>query len=119
MSDQEIIPPIGQPKSFLVWLGEQRRGAVVAELSGALRDLIEAMEAHHDHFRGKVSGSISLNFKITLESDVYTVDTTYSVSRPKAPAAKTIMFLGHDGNLATENPKQLQMPFTAAARQGD
>jgi hypothetical protein len=109
----EIIIDKAQPKSFLVFLADQQNGVVINELSRELRDLVEAIENHFEHFRGKVSGSLSVSFKLTLENGVYRVDTTYTSSRPKAPPAGTIMWLGRDGNLAAQNPRQLSMPFTA------
>lgn len=108
----EITNP-SQPKSILTFIAEQQGGAVASELSKELRELTEAIEDHHDHFRGKVSGSIAVQFKITLENGVYTVDSEYAVRRPKVPVARTIMWLGNDGNLATNNPRQLNLPFSA------
>jgi hypothetical protein len=104
---EEILPP--QPKSFLVFLGEQQNGTVVNELSRELRQLVEAIEDHFDRYRGTVSGTLSLNFKVTLDGGAYKIETTYTSSRPKAPPAGTIMWLGRDGNLATQNPRQLSM----------
>lgn len=108
----EVTNPM-QPKSFLTFIAEQQGGVVAAELSKELRELTEAIEDHHDHFRGKVSGSIAVQFKITLENGIYMIDSEYAVRRPKVPVARTIMFLGNDGNLGTNNPKQLNLPFTA------
>jgi hypothetical protein len=111
--EAEVFSP-QQPKSFLAFLAEQQSGAVVTELSRELRNLVEAIEDHFDHYRGKVSGNLAVTFKLTLEGGVYKVDATYTSSRPKAPPAGTVMWLGHDGNLNTQNPRQLAMPFTSA-----
>src|SRR5215467_9749834 len=100
-----------QPKSFLAVLAEQGGGHVVAEMSRELHDLIDAIEQHFDKFRGRVSGSLSLGMKFTLENGAYKVETTYSTSRPKAPAAGTIMWVDRNGDLGTSNPRQLSMPF--------
>ena len=109
--EPEIQQP-NQPKSFLAFLAEQQGGVLAAELSKELRDLTEAIEDHFDHYRGKVEGGLAISFKITLEGGVYRVDAQYASKRPKAPAASTIMWLGNDGNLATSNPKQLNLPFS-------
>lgn len=102
-----------QPKSFLAFLAEQKNGAVANELSKELRDLVEAIEMHVDHFGGgKVSGSLSINIKIVRDSGAYKVEMEYAVRRPKVPAASTFMWMGTDGNLATNNPRQLNLPFS-------
>jgi hypothetical protein len=108
--EPEIQSP-NQPKSFLAFLAEQQGGVVANELSKELRELTEAIEDHFDHYRGKVSGSIGVSLKLTLEGGIYRVDCEYAVRRPKVPVASTIMWLGNDGNLATNNPKQLNLPF--------
>lgn len=99
-------------KSFLQFLAEQGQGAVANELSTRLRDLTEAIEMHFDQFRGKVKGELNVKIKFTLERGMYKVDVEYEQKNPKAPANTTMMWLGRDGNLATENPKQLNMPFS-------
>jgi hypothetical protein len=109
----EVLNPEPQPKSFLTLLAEQQGGAVVRELSREARNLIEQIEMHFQEFRGRVSGSISLNMNFTLENGAYKVMTKYTITPPKAPAAGTIMYLGKDGNLMGHNPNQLAMPFTA------
>lgn len=110
------LPHTNTPKSFLSFLAEQGQGQVVSELSERLRDLTETIEHHFEQFRGKVTGSIDLKLNITLEGGAYKVVTEYTVKPPKAPASGTIMWLGNDGNLATSNPRQLQMPLGAAPR---
>lgn len=103
-----------QPKSFMAFLAEQQGGAVVSEVSKELRSLVEAIEDHYEHFRGKVTGSLTLSFKVTLEGGTYKVDSSYATTRPKAPPAGTVMWLDREGNLGTMNPRQLAMPFTTA-----
>ena len=113
--EPEIISPAPQPKSFLAFLAEQEGGSVVQELSKELRELTEAVQDHFDHFRGKVSAKMTLNVSLKLENGAFKVETSYSVSRPKAPPSGTIMWMGHDGNLQTSNPKQMQMQFVQRA----
>ena len=115
MTDEPEVEIISapQPKSFLSVLAEQQNGTVVNEMSKELHGLIDAIERHFENYRGKVSGSIALNMKFTLENGLYKVETSYSSSRPKAPAAGTIMWLDRDGNLDTKNPRQLTMGFAA------
>lgn len=110
--DIEIEPP-SQPRSFLTFLAEQQSGALVSELSKELRDITEAIEEQFDQFRGKVTGSLTINVKLTLEKGIYRVDIEYASRRPRAPAASTIMWLGRDGNLNTQNPNQLNLPFSS------
>lgn len=107
----EITGP-AQIKSFLTFLAEQGQGAVASELSEGLRELTEAMAEHFDKFRGKVKGELKVKIKFVLEKGIFTIDTDYEVKRPAAPTNRTPMWLGNDGNLQTENPKQLRMPFT-------
>lgn len=109
----EVMAP-QQAKSFLSVLAEQGNGHVVSEMSRELHALIESIEQHYERFRGKVAGSLALTMKFTLENGAYKVETSYATSRPKAPAAGTIMWVDRDGNLGTANPRQLSMPFTTA-----
>jgi hypothetical protein len=105
------LPHGNVPKSFLTFVAEQQSGTVAAELSEKLRDLTEAIEMHFDKFRGKVTGEISLKFKLVLEGGAYRVITEYTVKPPKAPVGNTIMWLGRDGHLQARDPRQLAMPF--------
>ncbi|HEY4355990.1 MAG TPA: hypothetical protein VGN16_09605 [Acidobacteriaceae bacterium] len=114
--EPDIQPP-NQAKSILAFLAEQKGGALVAEMSDEMRNLVEGMENHFDKFRGTVSGSLTLNIKFTIDPKLgaYRVETEYAVRHPKMPAASTIMWLGRDGNLGTTNPQQLNLPFNQIA----
>jgi hypothetical protein len=112
--DGVVLNAMPPPKSFLAVLAEQRGGQVVNELSKELHNLIVNIEDHFEQFRGKVTGSLSLTMKFTLEGGAYKVESTFQSSRPKAPASGTIMWLDHNGDIGTANPRQLQMPFAAS-----
>ena len=101
------------PKSFLSYLAEQQGGAVADELSIAMRDLIENIEMHFEKFRGKVKGEIVVSLKLTLDRGNYKFEAEYKVKAPQAPKGETIMWLGPDGNLHTNNPKQLTFGLRA------
>lgn len=108
---QEVHPHTNTPKPFSAFLMEQQSGAVHAELSEKLRDLVETIEMHFNKFPGKTDGEIGLKFKFTLDRGVYKVKTEYTVKNPKAPAAETIMWVGPNGDLQSNNPRQLTMGF--------
>lgn len=115
-SEPDIQPP-NQAKSILTFLAEQKGGALVAETSEELRNLVEGMEMHFDKYRGTVTGTMTLTIKFSIDPKLgaYRVETEYAVRHPKVPAASTIMWLGRDGNLSPNNPQQLNLPFNQIA----
>lgn len=115
-SRMDIAEP-HQPKSFLAFLAEQEGGALVKELSQELQGLIAGIEEHFAKYRGKVSGSVALNIKMTLDKGMYRVETEYATRRPKPPPTATVMWTDRDGNLSTMNPRQLAMPFSSISNE--
>ena len=106
----EIEPPYtNTPKSFLTYLAEIRGGAIVEELSTAMRALVEQMEAHQDSFRGVTKGEMRLTLKLEHKGSHYEVTAAYEVKPPKAPAARTILWPGPNGSLQGTNPKQIPL----------
>lgn len=115
--EQEAMPPEGgKPKSFLAFLAEQDSGMVVEELSEDLRNATEAVENHVATYHGKATAELTVKVKLTLERGVYKVSVEHATKLPKAPASSTMMWLGVDGNLGQNNPKQMSMPFATVGR---
>jgi hypothetical protein len=115
MSEAEILSN-AQP-NFLTFLNAQKNGDIVLELGRATRDLLQDIMEHHNWVSGTVSGEVNIKIKITREDAIYKVDTTYDIKRPQPPPARTIMWMGMDGNLKTQDPRQLTMTFARQSPQ--
>lgn len=90
------------PRSFGDTLGDLGRGSVYEELGLGLSDLASAVREH-----GKV-GELTLKLKPVGEGQV-TVETALAVKAPQPPRPSTIMFVGKDGSLMRQDPRQQTM----------
>lgn len=88
-------------RSFAEWLHELRGGAALAELSGALHELIGAVEAF-----GK-PGELRLTLKVKPEADamVSVVDDVV-LKKPTAARKPTMWFVDEHANLRRNDPRQ-------------
>ncbi len=84
-------------------------GATVAELVEKFRALGQAVLA-----TGK-AGSLTLTIKLTPlaknNADIVTVAASVKLNAPEADDRKTVFFLNEEGDLATQDPGQMELPL--------
>lgn len=96
MSDRKQLQP------FASFVAQTRGGALHAELSEALADLVQACSEH------RKSGSLTL--KVTVKPDdgtVMFVTDELKLSLPTADRPRSIFFADEEGNLLRTDPNQL------------
>ena len=98
----------GKP-SFLRFLAEQQNGEFAPECGKELLELTESIENHFAEFHGKVSGTLTVEVKLTLDRGEYKVNCSVKSKRPAAPPTQTTMWLGAGGVLQRSNPAQMNM----------
>lgn len=83
-------------------LGQIRQGAFVASANTALADVVQAVMAR------KAIGTITIELKIKPDPEpgVVEVQATYKTKIPQGPALKAIFFVGEDGDLRRDDPRQ-------------
>lgn len=123
----EPLAAPGQPadpsatRTFSQVLGAIEDGVFHQEATEKLRDLIAQL---HDVARdqgGKPSGSLSMDFKLTLDSGVVEVVADLKVKTPKSQRGKTIFWATPENHLTKRNPRQTELfrdvtPGAGAAR---
>lgn len=94
-------------RPFAAWLQEQRNGALHAELTEQLTELVKSCTEH-----GK-KGSLTLTVTVKPSDDGYhlfvTDDTKATLPRGERPSA--LYFSDEDGNLSRRDPRQQELPL--------
>ena len=102
-SDQIRVRP------FADFLQEHAEGTTHGDLSEALHQLVEAVQAHCK------AGSLGLTVKIKpmSNSDPSTLVVTCDIvlKAPEADPASKVFFVDKDGNLSRDDPRQLHLPL--------
>lgn len=91
--------------SFVEWLGEQRDGATVAELSAAMRELVEAVV-----LCGK-QGSLTFRVTVRPEGGAVVVSDEVTVKAPKPDRGVSVFFVDDEFGLSRRDPRALPLPF--------
>lgn len=104
----EITPTAPPRKPISQFLIEQRNGALHAELSDALADVVKAVQDHHK------AGAVSLTITVKPGAKgtatlVVTDDVKVKAPRGERPAA--MFFADADGNLSRNDPRQTELPL--------
>jgi hypothetical protein len=105
--------PSNQPRGAMQVLPEIRGGALVKEISQALLDMAQAVEANQK--AGKIT--LTLNFKpgSGAENAVVLVDSL-KVTLPKPTERGTIFFADSKGSLTRNDPNQLELQGITVVR---
>lgn len=91
--------------SFVRMLGELRKGAVVSDASAELAHVVEEVK------KTGIAGELTIKLKINPNDDGETVAIVDKIDSkvPKAAKRATNFWIGEDGTLLRENPKQTEM----------
>lgn len=108
--DGEETMPVG---NFWGWLREHKGGALHSELGEKLAELTTACIEHNG------SGSLTLQIKVKSSGDDQTVFIKDDIKSnvPQADRGGSIMFVGDDGSLSRENPRQMSLPMRVVETQ--
>lgn len=90
-------------RPFVDWLTELRKGAVAAELTQKLHELVGAVQA-----TGK-DGTITLTVKVGVhkKTNALMVDDRVAAKVPAPDRKASLYFVDDDGNLVRNDPNQL------------
>lgn len=99
------------PRAFSVILGELEDGALHAELSRQLRELVAAISTHAEQYtRG--SGSLTFTLRLTKErGGPIAVDCDVATKAPKAARARSHFWETKGHNLTPNDPRQQKLPL--------
>lgn len=94
----------GRPFSDV--LGEVRDGALLEELTASLYEVMQAV------LDTRKVGGIKLNMKITPTGrDTVQVDVKFDADKPEHVRPSTTFFVGNDGSLHRNDPRQARLPL--------
>ena len=99
------------PMSFETFLRVQRRGALLDQISEALAQLVTDVQTTH------MAGSLTLAIKVEpfqkRGGDMVIVTDDLKVKGPVLPREREAYFVGADGSLLQDDPKQHKLPLRA------
>lgn len=104
-------PPHRRP--FAAFLTEHRKGALHAELSEALADVVLAVVDY------RKQGTLTLTIKVTPNPDGMTVTVSDDVKAtpPRADRGAALWFSDERGNLTRKNPAQMEFALRDASEE--
>lgn len=106
MPDPAGAAELPERKPFSLFLREQRRGLLHAELSDALADVVAGVMKH-----GK-TGKLTITLTVKPEGDeAVTIADTYAARVPTPPAKASIFFADEDGHLSRQRLNQMEIPL--------
>jgi hypothetical protein len=100
-------------RPFAEWLHEQRQGALAAELSEVLNELVEAV---HRHGR---TGTLTLAIKVApagKNGHTVVVSDEVKAKLPEGERGDSIFFVDPDMNLIRHDPNQEVLPLREVPR---
>lgn len=102
----------GGPRSFSVFLTKVGEGDCEQQLSQEMQTLMKAVIAQAKAQSKAVTGTLSLTLSFAGE-DTGVVNVRYEIKRkePKPRRPTSVFWIGRDGNVVDENPKQKRLPF--------
>ena len=99
--------------SFIATLQNIRDGALVAQLTENLQDVVEAVSEHR-----KV-GKLVITLTIKPNGDeAVTVSPSVKATKPEASVGDAMFFVS-EGNLVRRNPRQMDIEDELARRRGE
>lgn len=110
MDDNE--EQVVQRKPFSQFILEQRRGGLHGELSDALAELVSAVDEQ------RRSGTLTLTIQLVPNSDgvTVTVSDAIKIKAPEAKRGAAIFYVGANGALERNDPRQMQLPVREVPR---
>ena len=106
MADQ-----VKQIRPFAGWLGEQRNGVLLGELSDALNEVVSAVQEVNKE--GKLT--LTLTIKPAGEGMVAVQDKV-ALALPVPDKRPSMWFVDNDHNLSKQNPNQMTLPLREVPR---
>jgi hypothetical protein len=100
------------PRSFTAFINALADGEAEGELSFQLHELAKRMQQEAKARGDKVSGSLSLNIKMVVDTSGHAI-VGYDVStkQPKRKTSGAVFWLTEGGNLSADNPRQAKLPL--------
>jgi hypothetical protein len=100
------VPPKRAPKTFVQTLQDHHYGHTADEATAALQEAIDAAER-----TGKQTEvTVKLTFKPVSKAGRYDVRADVTNKLPPKEREAAIMFVGPDGNLQNNDPRQKDLP---------
>ena len=97
-------------RRFSAVLAGQEDGRFDTAATETLRELLARMGIVRNA-RGSAKGSMTIKIHLNLTDEVVEMVMDCSVSMPKLPRAKSVLWVTKDGNLSQSNPRQRGLPF--------
>lgn len=115
-SQEEAVEASAGRKQFVQFAAEQRRGAMNADLSDALAELVQTIT----EVGGKAKGSLTLKLDVSLNKDGYSVTVSDEIvlKLPKKETPSSLFFFDEHGNVSRNNPRQQELPLRAVDSDG-
>ena len=90
---------------FSEFFSKHRNGLADADVTDALRELIDACARH------RKPGSLTLTIKVAAQGDMLAILDSCKTSTPEEPAEPKLYWVDMQGNLTRNNPMQPALPF--------
>lgn len=103
----------GTSESFSEFLAHIARGAVDAELTNQLKELVVEMQRVEVTAGGKPKGKVSIVIGFSLDRGVFEIDPRISVTKPSPIRARTVMYGTRDGRLTKQDERQGEFALPA------
>jgi len=82
------------------------RGKVDEAITAEVAAMSKALSSF-DTKRQKATGKVSVTIKFSVENGMVTITPTFSVVAPRQPVGVGLRFLGRNGELSPNDPRQL------------
>ena len=93
-------------RPFVEWMLEVRKGKLAAELTTAMNELVEAVEAHGKG--GKLTLTIDIAPAAKGATEMLKVTDNVTVKRPAADRSSSMYYVDDSKNLRRNDPRQEQ-----------
>ena len=104
--------PSQAARSFAVLLGELEDGALLTDLTAAVKEITEELEAVSQRKGGQaVKGLLTLKLAITAKDGVIEIIPDVATKTPTMSRRRSIFWRGKDGLLVRSDPNQPDLPL--------
>jgi len=100
----------GEDIPFVDLLRQMEQGALLHDATDRLRELVRAIEQAQVG-GGRPKGTFTLSLEVVNESGVMIVRGAITLKKPQRPRPRAVFFATQDGDLTTDNPRQLGLPL--------